>query len=116
VANQSVKSLFSLINHNTKDITPLSTKEDDQEGSNRATGNSLCGFPRSLRLYFPHAVRPLHTLSPSASQICFVVTSAPYLKDMATGLWLEELAAPYYVFQDAGYDITFTSPAGGPIP
>jgi putative intracellular protease/amidase len=49
-------------------------------------------------------------------QICFVVTSAPFLKDMATGLWLEELAAPYYVFKDAGYEITMTTPKGGPIP
>jgi hypothetical protein len=60
----------------------------------------------------------LHTFvaAVSLSQICFVVTSAPFLKEMATGLWLEELAAPYYVFQEAGYDISFASPMGGPIP
>jgi putative intracellular protease/amidase len=29
---------------------------------------------------------------------------------------MEELAAPYYVFKEAGYDITIASPAGGPIP
>lgn len=34
----------------------------------------------------------------------------------ATGVWLEELAAPYYVFKDAGADITLASPAGGPPP
>jgi putative intracellular protease/amidase len=33
-----------------------------------------------------------------------------------TGLWLEELAAPYYVFSEAGWEITIASPAGGPIP
>ncbi|MBL4761908.1 MAG: type 1 glutamine amidotransferase domain-containing protein [Gammaproteobacteria bacterium] len=33
-----------------------------------------------------------------------------------TGFWLEELAAPYYVFLDAGADITLASPAGGQPP
>ena len=33
-----------------------------------------------------------------------------------TGFWLEELAAPYYVFQDAGASITLASPAGGQPP
>ena len=31
-------------------------------------------------------------------------------------MWLEELASPYQVFKSAGYEITFASPAGGPIP
>lgn len=33
-----------------------------------------------------------------------------------TGFWLEELAAPYYVFRDAGADITLASPKGGQPP
>ncbi|WP_101926874.1 MULTISPECIES: type 1 glutamine amidotransferase domain-containing protein [Luteimonas] len=33
-----------------------------------------------------------------------------------TGFWLEELAAPYYVFKDAGYAITLASPKGGQPP
>ena len=33
-----------------------------------------------------------------------------------TGLWLAELAEPWYVFQAAGYEITLASTAGGPIP
>jgi len=33
-----------------------------------------------------------------------------------TGLWLAELAEPYYIFTAAGYDITIASPAGGSIP
>jgi len=33
-----------------------------------------------------------------------------------TGFWLEEFAAPYYVFRDAGADITIASPLGGPPP
>lgn len=33
-----------------------------------------------------------------------------------TGFWLEEFAAPYYVFKDAGTDITLASPKGGQPP
>lgn len=33
-----------------------------------------------------------------------------------TGFWLEELAAPYYVFKDAGAEITLASPRGGQPP
>lgn len=33
-----------------------------------------------------------------------------------TGLWLDEFAGPYYVFLDAGHEITVASPRGGEIP
>ena len=33
-----------------------------------------------------------------------------------TGFWLEEFAAPYYVFKDAKSDITIASPKGGQPP
>jgi putative intracellular protease/amidase len=33
-----------------------------------------------------------------------------------TGFWLEELAAPYYAFKDAGADVTLASPRGGQPP
>jgi len=33
-----------------------------------------------------------------------------------TGFWLEEGAAPYYVFQDAGVELTLVSPKGGQPP
>ena len=33
-----------------------------------------------------------------------------------TGFWLEELAAPYYVFKDDGAQITLASPKGGHPP
>jgi putative intracellular protease/amidase len=29
-----------------------------------------------------------------------------------TGFWLEEFAAPYFVFRDAGVDLTLASPKG----
>jgi putative intracellular protease/amidase len=30
-----------------------------------------------------------------------------------TGFWLEEFVAPYFVFRDAGAQLTLTSPKGG---
>ena len=33
-----------------------------------------------------------------------------------TGLWLEEFATPYYIFDDAKIDMTIASPLGGPVP
>ena len=49
-------------------------------------------------------------------KIALVPTSASSLKGHNTGLWLEELAAPFYVFQNEGFEIVMASPAGGPIP
>ena len=36
--------------------------------------------------------------------------------DHKTGFWLEEFAAPYYVFADAGANVTLASPLGGQPP
>ena len=33
-----------------------------------------------------------------------------------TGFWLEEFAAPYFVFRDAGVELTLASPKGGQPP
>jgi putative intracellular protease/amidase len=33
-----------------------------------------------------------------------------------TGFWMEELTAPYYAFQDAGYEVRIASPLGGQPP
>lgn len=48
----------------------------------------------------------------------FVVTSHGELGSTGnkTGSWLEELAAPYWRFVDAGYAITIASPKGGAAP
>ena len=50
--------------------------------------------------------------------VLFVLTSHDQLGDTGhkTGFWLEEFAAPYYVFKDAGANITLASPAGGQPP
>jgi len=49
-------------------------------------------------------------------KVTIVSTSAPDLKGHKTGLWLEECAAPYYLFKKSGYDIEIASPLGGPVP
>ena len=50
--------------------------------------------------------------------ILMVLTSHDQLGDTGkkTGFWLEEFAAPYYVFKDAGAKITLASPKGGQPP
>jgi putative intracellular protease/amidase len=35
---------------------------------------------------------------------------------LKTGIWLEEFAAPYFVFRDAGVELTLASPKGGQPP
>lgn len=51
-------------------------------------------------------------------KILMVLTSHDKLGDTGekTGFWLEEFAAPYYVFKDAGAEIVLASPAGGQPP
>jgi putative intracellular protease/amidase len=49
-------------------------------------------------------------------KVVIVSTSASILKGHNTGLWIEELAAPYYVWKDAGYDVVLASTSGGPVP
>ncbi len=50
--------------------------------------------------------------------ILMVLTSHDKLGETGkkTGFWLEEFAAPYYVFKDAGAHITLASPLGGQPP
>jgi putative intracellular protease/amidase len=51
-------------------------------------------------------------------KILMVLTSHDRLGDTGekTGFWLEEFAAPYYVFIDAGAQVTVASPNGGQPP
>ena len=51
-------------------------------------------------------------------KVLMVITSHDQLGNTGrkTGFWLEELAAPYYVFKDAGVEITLASPKGGRPP
>jgi putative intracellular protease/amidase len=51
-------------------------------------------------------------------KVLVVLTSHDQLGNTGrkTGFWLEELAAPYYVFKDAGAEIVLASPKGGQPP
>ncbi len=51
-------------------------------------------------------------------KILMVLTSHDQLGGTGrkTGFWLEEFAAPYYVFKDAGADVVLASPRGGQPP
>ncbi len=53
-----------------------------------------------------------------AKKILMVITSHAELGSTGekTGFWVEEFAAPYYAFIDAGVQVTLASPAGGQPP
>jgi len=54
----------------------------------------------------------------ASKKILMILTSHSALGNTGekTGFWVEEFAAPYYVFADAGAAITLASPAGGHPP
>jgi putative intracellular protease/amidase len=53
-----------------------------------------------------------------SKKILMVLTSHAELGNTGekTGFWVEEFAAPYYAFIDAGVEVTLASPAGGQPP
>jgi putative intracellular protease/amidase len=58
----------------------------------------------------------------NSRKILIIVTSHAFMGNSTgnsselTGLWLEELATPYYVFIDAGISVTIASTQGGVVP
>ncbi|UDM62468.1 type 1 glutamine amidotransferase domain-containing protein [Pseudoalteromonas piscicida] len=54
----------------------------------------------------------------TAKKILMVLTSHAELGNTGekTGFWIEEFAAPYYAFVDAGVEVTLASPKGGQPP
>jgi len=57
-------------------------------------------------------------MAKNGMRILMVMTSHARLGDTGdrTGLWLEEFANPYYMFQEAGAEIVLASPCGGQPP
>ena len=55
---------------------------------------------------------------PMNKQVAIVVTSNNKMGDSGkpTGIWVEELAVPYYQFLDAGVAVVIASPLGGAVP
>jgi len=58
----------------------------------------------------------LSTRGAAAKKVAIVSTSASSLEGHPTGLWLEEVASPYYIFLEAGYEVDIVSVAGGEPP
>src|SRR5579862_5873170 len=60
----------------------------------------------------------LKTRKVTKMKVLMVLTSHDQLGDTGrkTGFWLEEFAAPYFVFHDAGVDLMLASPKGGQPP
>jgi putative intracellular protease/amidase len=56
--------------------------------------------------------------SRKAKRVLIVVTSVDHVSSNGkpTGLWLEEFASPYYLFREAGVEVTVASPKGGTAP
>lgn len=54
----------------------------------------------------------------SGKTVLMVLTSHDQLGDTGekTGFWIEEFAAPYYTFVDAGFEVELASPKGGQPP
>ena len=53
-----------------------------------------------------------------SKRILMVMTNHETMGDTGkkTGMWLEEFAAPYYAFVEAGYSVALASPLGGQVP
>jgi len=51
-------------------------------------------------------------------KVLFVMTSHAQLgrTGLKTGVWFEEVTTPYYLFLQAGYDVTLSSVKGGEVP
>ena len=46
----------------------------------------------------------------------FVVTSTRDAGELTSGYWFEELATPYYILRNAGWEVVIASPQGGAAP
>src|SRR4029079_10913221 len=80
-----------------------------------------CDVPCSVLLFYIFAV--VHDMRipkqrRTNMKILMVLTSHDQLGNTGrkTGFWLEEFAAPYFVFKDAGVQLTLASPKGGQPP
>src|SRR6201993_512585 len=82
------------------------------------SGITACPNPFYQRIFISTLAAKRHTLRGRKMKILMVLTSHDQLGNTGrkTGFWLEEFAAPYYVFRDAGVNLTLASPKGGQPP
>ena len=82
-----------------------------QESYDKST---LC-LLTSIHVIFLFTVR-IEPFVKKMPTIAIISTSHAYMGDHPTGLWLHELASPYYVFKQAKIDVVLVSVKGGPVP
>uniref|UniRef100_UPI00403F7147 Ohr family peroxiredoxin n=1 Tax=Paludibacterium sp. THUN1379 TaxID=3112107 RepID=UPI00403F7147 len=90
----------------------------DQESGEKLLAAAHAACPYSNALKGNVEVRLHLTVVPKQARVLMVLTSHDQLGNTGhkTGFWLEEFAAPYYTFRDAGARITLASPKGGQPP
>ena len=104
-------------------------QEDTHHCDDNNSGEAGNAGPKSSRASEPSDHDPRRLARPPMSlfsdygkerimKVLMVLTSHDQLGNTGrkTGFWLEEMAAPYYVFKDAGAQITLASPKGGRPP
>jgi len=104
--------------HGRGGINLRTSMEMYQHARPKPIPNIIPGQIRTLQivcnLQFVAGIKYLYNTS--IMKVVLVATSASDLQGHATGLWIEELAAPYYKFKEADYEVVVASPAGGAIP
>ena len=88
-------------------------------------GRQLAGYGMLSAIFLPETATTHRTKRRRRSHfaakamgksVVIVNTSAGAMGGNPTGLWLSELADPYYALKEAGLDVTIASIAGGAIP
>jgi putative intracellular protease/amidase len=73
-------------------------------------------FTRMSNMCIRRCGRLSHFAVSNQTKVVIVSTSESDLKGHKTGVWLEELAVPYYLFRTKGYQVVVASTKGGEIP
>jgi putative intracellular protease/amidase len=78
----------------------------------------MAGVGEKIKQTVEQGLHKMEGKSAAGKRILIVATSHDKLGDsnQHTGCWAEELAAPYYIFKDAGADVDVVSIKGGKIP
>jgi putative intracellular protease/amidase len=78
----------------------------------------MAGLGEKIKQTVEHGLHKVGGKSASGKRILIVATSHDKLGNTnePTGCWAEELAAPYYIFKDAGAHVDVVSIKGGKIP
>jgi putative intracellular protease/amidase len=95
-----------------------------RRAATKVSGDTIVQLIRLLRFCSDHGPPPIQSgcasrrIQENIMRILMVLTSHNRLGNTGrpTGFWLEEFAAPYFVFRDAGIELTLASPKGGQPP